>query len=113
MLTVLGCPPWTVSEEKTPQIGLLRKGTENHTTSSPETGWSLARCTCTRRAEGAQRRARGKYGVEEAMEARGRGESRVTESLWTCPRTLISRFKPCILLMAACMEVKLLTREIK
>ena len=69
MLTVLECPPWTVSEEKTPQIGLLIKGTENHTTSSPETGWSLARCTCTRRAEGAQRRARRRYGVEEAMEA--------------------------------------------
>ena len=32
ILTVLGCPPWTVSEEKTPQIGLLRKGTDNHTT---------------------------------------------------------------------------------
>ena len=32
MLTVLGCPPWTVSEEKTPQSGLIRKGTDNHTT---------------------------------------------------------------------------------
>ena len=61
---------------------------------------------------GAQRRARVRSGVEEAMEARGRGESRVTECLWTCPRTLISRFKPSNLLMAACVEVTLLTHEI-
>ena len=32
MLTVLGCLPWTVSKEKTPQSGLIRKGTDNHTT---------------------------------------------------------------------------------
>ena len=30
MLTVLGCPPWTVSKEKTPQSGLIRKGTDTH-----------------------------------------------------------------------------------
>ena len=62
---------------------------------------------------GAQRRAWRRYGVEETMEARGREESRVTESLWTCPRTLISRFKPSNLMMAACVEVTLLTHEIK
>ena len=32
MLTVMGHPPWTVSEEKTPQRGLIRKVTDNHTT---------------------------------------------------------------------------------
>ena len=40
MLTVLRHPPWTVSEEKTPQRGLFRKVTDNHTTCSQETGWA-------------------------------------------------------------------------
>ena len=40
-------------------------------------------------------------------------ESKVTELMWTCPRTLISRFKPSILLMAACVEAIPLTLEIK
>jgi len=30
MLTVLGCPPWTVTKEKTPQSDLIRKGTDTH-----------------------------------------------------------------------------------
>ena len=37
----------------------------------------------------------------------------LAELLWTCPRTLISRFKLSNLLMAACMEATLLTREMK
>ena len=40
-----------------------------------------------------------RYGAEEAMEEE-EDESRVTGLLWTCPRTLISRFKLSILLMA-------------
>ena len=30
MLTLLGCPPWTVSDEKTPQSSLIRKETDTH-----------------------------------------------------------------------------------
>ena len=31
MLTVFGHTPWAASEEKTPQSGLIRKVTDNHT----------------------------------------------------------------------------------
>ena len=73
MLTVFGHPPWAASEEKTPQSGLIRKVTDNHTTWSQETGWAQAQSTCTQRAAGAQKRAQGRvrstssYGSKRKM----------------------------------------------